>query len=161
MYIIGVDFYDYDEDSTNVTNKAGDLFFKHNGIILAKFACERDCAKQYALDFIAKFKTLDLEYVKRAFPKFYHIMATKQFWFHVFEDNYLNKNQVTDREDVIFSEPTLESCIDTSLNSGGDTIELFSFFLTFDGKELYGPPERINYWDTIFTDDEKDSLNVA
>lgn len=143
FYILGVEYYKHEE----VTETNQGNFHEVDGIRVAVFESDNENAIEYAKRFINKLMKAPPEFVKKTFPRFYGISCTKQFWFHVFQKDSLDKRQLPkDEVEVNFDEPTLESNTNNLDESVLDSIDVF---IDKDGEEIYNPPERIDFWDTI------------
>ena len=144
MYNIGVEFYKKEEE----TEVSCERFNEFDGIRIATFTCENHTeALEYAKRFITKLMKSSPEFIKATFPNFYRISCTKQFWFHVFMKDVIDKNQLPKAEvELEFDEPSIES---NTSNLDESTLDSFDVYIDKDGEEMYNPPERINFWDTI------------
>lgn len=144
LYVIGVEYYKNDE----ITETTQGNFNEFDGIRVAVFESEKEHALEYAKRFIVKLMKNSPEFIKATFPNFYRISCTKQFWFHVFQKDVISLNQIPKEEaELDFNEPTIESNTSNSLSES--VLDMFDVYIDTDGEEIYNPPERIDYWDTI------------
>jgi hypothetical protein len=150
-YILGVEFYK-PENEEEPAMVQGELMNLVDGSKLAIFDIpdEVEDEKEFLLkivnEFIKMLKNTPSEIIKTQLPKFYKASTTKQFWLHIFPETFVAQNQI--KEEPVFEDPSLEANLDTEL---GNTplLDNLDIFIDFEGNEMNGPPDRINFWDSL------------
>lgn len=150
-YILGVEFFKAgNEEEHALVN--GELMNLIDGAKMAVFDIpdgiedEKEFLLKIVNQYISMLKSLPSEVIKSQLPKFYKASTTKQFWLHIFPDNFVEKHQIND--EPVFEEFSLEANLETETDDS-PTFDSIDIFIDFDGHELNGPPDRINFWETI------------
>lgn len=150
-YILGVEFYK-PENEEEPAMVQGELMNLVDGSKIAIFDIpdgvedEKEFLLKIVNEFIKMLKNTPSEIIKTQLPKFYKASTTKQFWLHIFPENFVAQNQI--KEEPVFEDPSLEANLETE---SGNTpfLDMLDLFIDFEGNELNGPPDRINFWETI------------
>jgi hypothetical protein len=150
-FVLGVEFYKAgNEEEPAFVNGGLTHLIDGSKITVLEVPEEIEATREFLLDFaratIEMLKNMPPEVIKAKLPKFYLISTTKQFWLHVFQESFIALNQI--KEEPVFEDPSLEA--NTEFDSENiPLLEMVDVFLDFDGNELNGPPDRINFWDSL------------
>ncbi len=150
-YVLGVEYYQQDnEDGPAMVQ--GELLNLIDGAKLAIFDIpdkveeDKDFLLKIVNEFITMLKNTPTEVIKAQLPKFYMASTTKQFWLHIFPESFIKQNQIKNEPE--FEDPSLEANMNAGIE-GTPIIDSIDLFIDFDGNELNGPPDRINFWDSL------------
>lgn len=150
-FILGAEFYQAgNEEEPAFINGGPTHLIDGTKITTLEIPDDVEPNREFILDFaranIELLKNTPPEIIKTKLPKFYMISTTKQFWLHIFQDSFIAQHQI--KEEPIFENASLDENLSTEL---GDSlfIDTIDIFLDFEGNELNGPPDRINFWDSL------------
>lgn len=149
-YTLCVEFFDEREEGPSFIN--GTQYTHIVGHKLFKFSCEKEHVQDLAIVLLKKTLKAPPEYIKATFPKFYALSLTKQYWFHVFEEGYLKKNQVKEEPDFDPSSINLEDHLKEDENSDA-LLDVTDIFINRDLECINAPPERIDFWEMMGLND--------
>ncbi len=125
--VICAEFYeDPYSDSTNE-------FTIVSGIKL--FRLPSDNIEEVAKDLLFNLVNQRPEVIKKHFPKFYNISMTRQYWFHIYTESSLKKND--------FEEASLEDNLQTYFEN---PIEIY---MDKDLNIIFNPPDKIDFFDSL------------
>lgn len=150
-YILGIEFYMAgNEEEPALVNGGLTHLIDGSKITTLEVPDDIEATHEFMLEFaratIEMLKNMPSEVIKAKLPKFYLISTTKQFWLHIFQDSFIAMNQIKD--EPTFEDPSLEANLETE-SENIPLLDMVDIFLDFDGNELNGPPDRINFWETI------------
>lgn len=152
-YIVCAEYYADDSVDGPVLNN-GNLEDIVNGYMLFCVKCmelDRNNVEHYARETI-KASITNSEYIKQTFPKFYKLSLTKQYWYHIFEQGFIERNN---KKESPFdeNEVSLEKHLEMSKSLDDGLIDQFEIFLDKDLNRIDGPPGRIDFMDMYGLDD--------
>lgn len=159
-FVIAVEFYDSSNEEGPAILADG-MFHIMTGFKLFHLSLDKVDSDDNVLDIIlartiALIKSLNekpSEYIKATFPNYYRVSLTKQFWYHVFEEGYIDRNKIpTGERSIDIEDKTFEEIMGESDGPSENVIIPLDIFLNKDFERLYGPPERITndeFWNDI------------
>lgn len=155
-YVIAVEYYAPDNEEGPVSVE-GILAHKIDGVILFKNLFPEESTEE---DIINSFTGLIKELlsekpnvIKDHFPKFYSVVSTKQYWYHIFKKGVLPKLETPESGLIL---PTVSEINELNLELLNDDANVAD--LTFNTVDVWLDttlnkidtiPDRINYFDTI------------
>lgn len=110
----------------------------------------KDIVVEFAKDYIKAIFD-EPEYIKNNYPTIYKKSMTCQYWFHIFEEDFIKISQ-KEFEAESFDEPRE---FDEIIKDDGENetpvfkIDMIDVILDKDLNVIDCQPEPINYWDTI------------
>ncbi|MCK9429096.1 MAG: hypothetical protein M0R17_03675 [Candidatus Omnitrophica bacterium] len=149
---VGLEYY---EDNNNDTQDVDGVHYTiPHGIVITKVKIIKapndelnGAVDELVAHIITGFMHSTSEYLKKTYPKACLVMATKQFWFHATDENFIANNQIK-KADPIFKDPSFEENINPDLNES-NVIDMFDRFYDKDGEVLFSIPDKIDFWDNI------------
>ena len=114
-----------------------------------------DETKEAVTEFAKQFITTifaDTEFIKTKYPTVYKKSMTCQYWFHVFEEDFIKLTQKEFEAESFDEEVDIDKILNEIEEDVKDTpmkINMIDIVLSKDLEVLENQPEPINYWDTI------------
>lgn len=155
-YVMAVEYYAPDNEDGPVPVE-GILAHKMDGVIIFKDLFPEELTED---DIINSFTVLIKELlsqkanvIKHHFPKFYSVVSTKQYWYHIFKKGVLPKLETPESGLLLPIVPEINEPNLDLLNDDSDVADLnfntIDVWLDTTFNKIDTIPDRINYFDTI------------